>query len=52
MRRLRLPDFVERPEATEMVRRTITSGTGRHEVIVGNPGTGRSIIGVCRGHQC
>ena len=32
------PDFVERPEATEMVQRTIISGTGRYKVIIGNPG--------------
>ena len=38
------PDFVERPDVMEMVRKTVTSGTGQYDVIVGNHGTGKSTI--------
>ena len=38
------PNFVERPAVAKKVRKTISSGTGNYEVILGNHGTGKSTI--------
>jgi hypothetical protein len=38
------PCFVQRPDVEKMVKKTLLSGTCNYDVIVGNPGTGKSTI--------